>query len=83
MPNSPYAASKASSDHIVRVNQTYNLPTIITNCSNNFVHFSRPKTYSKIITSCMKETIPIYGNGMQIRDWLYVGDHTSAIKIIY
>ena len=81
MPNSPYAASKASSDHIVRAfNQTYNLPTIITNCSNNFGPFQSPeKLIPKIITSCMKKKpIPIYGDGMQIRDWLYVGDHTRA-----
>jgi dTDP-glucose 4,6-dehydratase len=81
-PNSPYAASKAASDFLVRSYvKTYNFPAIITNCSNNF----GPRQYSeKFIPVCInklknKETIPLYGNGLNIRDWIYVKDHISAL----
>jgi len=81
-PNSPYAASKAASDFLVRSYvKTYNFPAIITNCSNNF----GPRQYSeKFIPVCInklknKETIPLYGNGLNIRDWIYVKDHVSAL----
>ena len=85
-PNSPYSASKASSDHLVRAwNKTYNLPTVISNCSNNYgpyqcVEKLIPMTISNIIRN---KKIPVYGNGLQIRDWLHVEDHVSAlIKIV-
>jgi len=81
-PNSPYAASKAASDFLVRSYvKTYNFPAIITNCSNNF----GSRQYSeKFIPVCInklknKETIPLYGNGLNIRDWIYVKDHVSAL----
>ena len=81
-PNSPYSASKASSDHLVRAwIKTYNFPAIITNCSNNFGpwQFFR-KFIPLIILKCLnKESIPIYGNGANIRDWLYVEDHINAL----
>ncbi len=85
-PNSPYSASKASSDFLVRSYfHTYNLPVIISNCSNNF----GPKQHDEkliptIIRKALKnEPIPIYGNGENIRDWLYVNDHASALDRIY
>jgi len=84
-PNSPYAASKASSDHLVRAwNHTYGLPTITTNCSNNYGPFQFPeKLIPLMIHNAIKgDSLPIYGNGSQIRDWLYVGDHCSAIRRI-
>ena len=81
-PNSPYAASKAASDLLVRSYvKTYNFPAIITNCSNNF----GPRQFAeKLIPVCIdklkkKETIPLYGNGLNIRDWIYVKDHVNAI----
>lgn len=81
-PNSPYAASKASSDHLVRAYyHTYGLPVLTTNCSNNY----GPRQYpEKLIPLCITraitgESLPIYGDGMQIRDWLHVDDHCSAI----
>ena len=84
-PNSPYAASKASSDFLVRAwNKTYNLPTLITNCSNNYGPYQFPeKLIPLVISSALDEKpIPIYGNGMQIRDWLYVNDHCRAISLV-
>lgn len=81
-PNSPYSASKAASDHLVRAwQETYNLPTIITNCSNNYGPWqNREKLIPKIIENCLKEDmIPIYGDGTNIRDWLYVADHVDAL----
>lgn len=81
-PNSPYSASKASSDHLVRAyNQTYNLPILITNCSNNYGPFQFPE---KLIPLCIhngiaNKSLPIYGDGQQIRDWIYVKDHCDAI----
>lgn len=83
-PNSPYSASKASSDHLVRAwSETYKLPTIITNCSNNFGPFQhREKLIPTIIRSCIQnKDIPIYGNGTNIRDWIYVGDHCDGIEL--
>lgn len=84
-PNSPYAASKAASDHLVRAyGKTYGLPTLITNCSNNYGPYQFPE---KLIPVCISkafrgENIPIYGDGKQIRDWLYVTDHCSAIRAV-
>jgi len=82
MPNSPYSASKASSDHLVRSwNKTYGLPTIITNCSNNYGPFQYPEKLIPltIVNSIRLKKIPIYGNGKQIRDWLHVNDHINAL----
>jgi dTDP-glucose 4,6-dehydratase len=82
-PNSPYSASKAASDHLVRAyNQTYGLPTLTTNCSNNYGPYQFPE---KLIPLCIHNALqgkplPIYGDGQQTRDWLYVKDHCSAIR---
>jgi dTDP-glucose 4,6-dehydratase len=85
-PNSPYSASKASSDHLVRAwNKTYGFPTFITNSSNNYGPYQFPEKLIPltIINALENKTIPIYGNGKQIRDWLYVEDHIQAIyKVI-
>lgn len=85
-PSSPYSASKASSDHLVRAwLRTYNFPTIITNCSNNYGPFQFPeKLIPLIILNALDgKALPVYGDGMQIRDWLYVEDHASALyKVI-
>jgi dTDP-glucose 4,6-dehydratase len=81
-PNSPYAASKAASDHLVRAfNHTYRLPTITTNCSNNYGPYQFPeKLIPLIILNAMDgKVLPIYGDGQQIRDWLYVDDHATAL----
>jgi dTDP-glucose 4,6-dehydratase len=81
-PNSPYSASKASSDHLVRAySHTYGLPITITNCSNNYGPFQFPeKLIPLVILNAIKgEPLPIYGDGSQIRDWLYVEDHCEAI----
>ena len=81
-PSSPYAASKASSDHLVNSwHKTYGLPTIITNCSNNYGPFQFPeKLIPLMIINCLKQkSLPIYGNGKNIRDWIYVIDHCKAI----
>lgn len=81
-PSSPYAASKASSDHLVRAWQrTYNLPTVITNCSNNYGPFHFPeKLIPLVILNALEgKPLPVYGNGQQIRDWLYVEDHARAL----
>jgi dTDP-glucose 4,6-dehydratase len=81
-PSSPYSASKASADHLVRSWQrTYGLPTLITNCSNNYGPYQFPeKLIPMIILNALKgENLPIYGNGKQIRDWLYVDDHARAL----
>ncbi len=82
-PNSPYSASKAAADHLVRsYHHTYGLPVLTTNCSNNYGPYHFPE---KLIPLCIHNALagkplPIYGDGMQIRDWLYVKDHTSAIR---
>ncbi len=84
-PNSPYSASKASSDHLVRSYQhTYGLPTLTTNCSNNYGPFQFPeKLIPLIIHNALDEKpLPIYGDGQQIRDWLYVEDHCDAIRSV-
>lgn len=81
-PSSPYSASKASSDHLVRAWQrTYDLPTIVTNCSNNYGPFHYPeKLIPLIILNALEgKPLPVYGNGQQIRDWLYVEDHARAL----
>ena len=82
-PNSPYSASKASSDHLVRAyHYTYGLPTLTTNCSNNYGPYQYPeKLIPLTITKALSgQSIPIYGDGQQIRDWLYVGDHYGAVR---
>jgi len=84
-PSSPYSASKASSDHLVRAwNRTYKLPTLITNCSNNYGPFQFPeKLIPLIIHNAIKgKNLPIYGDGKQIRDWLYVDDHVKALLMV-
>ncbi len=84
-PNSPYSASKASSDHLVRAyHHTYELPTLTTNCSNNYGPYQFPeKLIPLIIQNALSgKPIPIYGDGKNIRDWLYVGDHCSAIHAV-
>jgi len=81
-PNSPYSASKASSDHLVRAwNHTFKIPTIITNCSNNYGPNQYPEKLIPltILNALQGKDIPIYGNGEQIRDWLYVDDHAEAL----
>lgn len=85
LPNSPYAASKASSDHIVRsYHHTYGLNTIISNCSNNYGHYQFPeKLIPLVIANCLDgKPLPVYGDGKQIRDWLYVDDHNRGIDLI-
>lgn len=82
-PNSPYAASKASSDMLVRAwHHTYGLPTLTTNCSNNYGPFQFPeKLIPLVIAQALSgKSLPVYGDGKQVRDWLYVGDHTAAIR---
>ena len=84
-PNSPYSASKAGSDHLVRAwAKTYKLPTITTNCSNNYGPYQYPeKLIPLIITNCIdQKPLPIYGDGQNIRDWIYVNDHCKAISSI-
>lgn len=84
-PNSPYSASKAASDHLVRAwHHTYGLPVLITNCSNNYGPYQFPEKFiPKIIINALQgNPIPIYGDGQQIRDWLYVKDHCSAIRCV-
>jgi dTDP-glucose 4,6-dehydratase len=85
-PRSPYSASKASSDHIVSSYfHIYGFPSVITNCSNNYGPFQFPeKLILLVITKCLnQEDIPVYGDGKQIRDWLYVEDHCSALWKVY
>lgn len=81
-PSSPYSASKASSDHLVRAwFRTYGLPTIVTNCSNNYgpFHFPEKLIPLMILNAIKGKELPVYGNGMQIRDWLFVEDHARAL----
>ena len=81
-PNSPYSASKASRDMLVRAyHHTYGLPAVITNCSNNYGPFQFPeKLIPVVIQSCLaRKPIPVYGDGMNVRDWLYVRDHAQAL----
>ncbi|MDO9571489.1 MAG: dTDP-glucose 4,6-dehydratase [Hydrogenophaga sp.] len=82
-PNSPYSASKAASDHLVRAyHHTYGLPVLTTNCSNNYgpYHFPEKLIPLMIVNALAGKALPVYGDGMQIRDWLYVKDHCSAIR---
>jgi dTDP-glucose 4,6-dehydratase len=82
-PNSPYSASKAASDHLVRAyHHTYGLPVLTTNCSNNYgpYHFPEKLIPLMIVNALAGKNLPVYGDGMQIRDWLYVKDHCSAIR---
>jgi dTDP-glucose 4,6-dehydratase len=82
-PNSPYSASKAASDHLVRAwHHTYGLPVLTTNCSNNYgpYHFPEKLIPLVILNALAGKPLPIYGDGQQIRDWLYVKDHCSAIR---
>jgi dTDP-glucose 4,6-dehydratase len=84
-PNSPYSASKASSDHLVRAwRETYGLPTMVTNCSNNYgpFHFPEKLIPHMIIRGLANESLPVYGDGGNIRDWLYVTDHAEALTLV-
>jgi dTDP-glucose 4,6-dehydratase len=84
-PNSPYSASKAASDHLVRAwHHTYGLPVLTSNCSNNYgpLQFPEKLVPLMIANALAGKPLPIYGDGQQVRDWLYVGDHCSAIRRI-
>ncbi len=84
-PNSPYSASKASSDHLVRAyHHTYGLPVLTTNCSNNYGPYQFPEKLIPlmILNATRGKPLPIYGDGMNVRDWLYVSDHCSAIRVV-
>lgn len=84
-PNSPYSASKAASDHLVRAwRETYGLPTLLTNCSNNYgpYHFPEKLIPLMILNALKGKPLPVYGKGDQIRDWLYVEDHARALYIV-
>ena len=84
-PNSPYSASKAASDHLVRsYHHTYGLPVLTTNCSNNYgpYHFPEKLIPLMIVNALAGKSLPVYGDGQQIRDWLYVKDHCSAIRCV-
>lgn len=84
-PSSPYSASKAAADHFVRAwSRTYGLPVLLSNCSNNYGPFHFPeKLIPLIILKCLKEeTIPVYGDGCQVRDWLFVEDHARALQAV-
>ena len=85
-PHSPYAASKASSDHFVRAfNDTYKLPTVISNCSNNYGSFQFPEKLIPLFINniCNNKSLPVYGKGENVRDWLFVEDHAKAIDVIF
>lgn len=84
-PNSPYSASKAASDHLVRAwHHTYGLPTLMTNCSNNYgpYHFPEKLIPLMIINALEGKPLPVYGNGQNVRDWLYVDDHADALLTV-
>lgn len=84
-PRSPYSASKASSDHLVRAwHETYGLPVVLTNCSNNFGPFQFPEKLIPVVilNALLEKSIPIYGNGKNIRDWLFVDDHANALLLV-
>jgi dTDP-glucose 4,6-dehydratase len=84
-PNSPYAASKAASDHLARAwHYTYGLPVVTTNCSNNYgpLQFPEKLIPLMIVSALAGKPMPVYGDGLQVRDWLYVGDHTKAIRVV-
>jgi dTDP-glucose 4,6-dehydratase len=85
-PHSPYSASKASSDHFVRAfHDTYGLPTVISNCSNNYGSYQFPEKLIPLFINniCNNKPLPVYGKGENIRDWLFVNDHASAIDVIF
>ena len=84
-PNSPYSASKAGSDHLVRAwHETYGLPVVLTNCSNNYgpFHFPEKLIPLVIIRGLAEQTLPVYGTGANVRDWLYVEDHARALRLV-
>jgi dTDP-glucose 4,6-dehydratase len=84
-PNSPYAASKAASDHLVRAyHHTYGIPTLTTNCSNNYGRFQFPEKLIPLIVlnALSGKPLPVYGDGQNVRDWLYVEDHCEAIRTV-
>ena len=84
-PNSPYAASKAASDHLVRAyHHTYGLPVLTTNCSNNYGPFQFPEKLIPLVTlnALQGKALPVYGDGKNVRDWLYVGDHCAGIRLV-
>jgi dTDP-glucose 4,6-dehydratase len=84
-PSSPYSASKAASDHLVRAwNQTFGLPTLITNCSNNYGPYQFPEKLIPLMTlnAIAGKPLPVYGDGLNVRDWLYVDDHCAAIRTV-
>jgi len=84
-PNSPYSASKAASDHLVRAyHHTYGLPTLTTNCSNNYGPYQFPEKLIAlmILNATQGRSLPVYGDGKNVRDWLYVGDHCAAIRVV-
>ncbi|MBL8510988.1 MAG: dTDP-glucose 4,6-dehydratase, partial [Betaproteobacteria bacterium] len=84
-PNSPYSASKAASDHLVRAyHHTYHLPVLTTNCSNNYGPYQFPEKLIPlmILNATRGKPLPIYGDGMNVRDWLYVSDHCAAIRVV-
>lgn len=84
-PNSPYSASKAASDHLVRAyHHTYGLPVLTTNCSNNYGPYQFPEKLIPLVmmNAIAGKALPIYGDGLNVRDWLYVGDHCSAIRTV-
>lgn len=84
-PNSPYSASKAAADHLVRAwHHTYGLPVLTTNCSNNYgpFHFPEKLIPLMIVNALAGKPLPIYGDGLNVRDWLYVGDHCAAIRTV-
>ncbi|HUE97717.1 MAG TPA: dTDP-glucose 4,6-dehydratase [Anaerolineales bacterium] len=85
-PNSPYSASKAASDHFVRAfHHTYGLPTVITNCSNNYGPYQFPEKVIPlmILNALSGKPLPVYGDGSNVRDWIYVGDHCKAVKLAF
>ena len=85
-PSSPYSATKASSDHLVRAwGRTYGLPILVTNCSNNYgpYHFPEKLIPHIILNALQGKALPIYGDGQQIRDWLYVEDHAKALVKVF
>ena len=84
-PNSPYAASKAAADHLVRsYHHTYGLPTLTTNCSNNYGPYQFPEKLIPlmILNGFKQKPLPVYGDGHHVRDWLYVGDHCAAVRLV-
>ena len=84
-PNSPYSSSKASSDMLVRAyHHTYGMPTVITNCSNNYGPYQFPEKLIPVVIQSVlaRKSIPVYGDGMNVRDWLYVGDHAEALWVV-